>query len=130
MKNSILFFTIISLLFSCNKDISKVTNGLAGKWKLNEILMDPGDGSGTFSTVNSNKIIEFDNNGNVSSNGSLCDMSIETNISSTGTYSETDSTLKSDNCQSSTIRYELNHNILIIIYPCFESCKAKYIKIK
>lgn len=55
-------------------------------------------------------------------------MSVEANISTNGTYNETDSTINSTNCNNSTIKYELNGNTLILNYPCFEACKAKYVK--
>jgi hypothetical protein len=57
-------------------------------------------------------------------------MSIETNVSSTGTYSEVNATINSTNCPNSTIKYELNGNTLILIYPCIEACKAKYTRVQ
>lgn len=36
-------------------------------------MADPGDGSGTFQPVESDKTIEFKNNGSVITNNSLCD---------------------------------------------------------
>jgi hypothetical protein len=128
MKSKILALNMIILtVISCSKNDD---NTLIGTWKLTQILMDLGNGSGTFKTVNSNKNLIFSNNRNLSSNGTICDMSIETNTSSTGTYSEVNSTINSTNCQNNTIKYELNGNTLILIYPCFEACKAKYTRVK
>jgi hypothetical protein len=90
-------------------------------------LFDPGDGSGTFQSVNSNKTLIFDTTGNVTSNGLICDMSIGTSANSIGTYSEANSTINSTNCTNLTLNYELNADTLIIIYPYIEPCKAKYI---
>ena len=121
----------ISTVISCSKteDITS-SNLLKGTWKLTEVLADPGDGSGTFNSVNSTKNLIFSNSGNLSSNGAICDMSIETNLSSTGTYSEVNSTINSTNCPNNTIKYELNGNTLILIYPCIEACKAKYTRVQ
>ena len=70
MKNYFLTIAIFFLTFtSCDKDENATTNSLEGTWKLTEILADPGDGSGTFNPISSNKKLIFDNNGNVTSNG-------------------------------------------------------------
>jgi hypothetical protein len=132
MKTKILALAVIILtVISCSKNDDDTLNSLLkGTWKLTEVLADPGDGSGTFNSVNSNKILIFSNGGNLSSNGVICDMSIETNVNSTGTYSEVNSTINSTNCPNSTIKYELNGNTLILIYPCFEPCKAKYTRVQ
>lgn len=123
--------TVILTLISCNKnDNENATIPLLGTWELKEILADPGDGSGIFNSVISNKKLTFDSKGNVTSNGSICAMSIESNTSSNGTYSETNSTINSANCQNATIKYELTGTTLILIYPCIEACKAKYIKVQ
>lgn len=120
--------TILTFISCTQNDNSDATSPLIGTWKLKEILADPGDGSGIFNTVITNKQLTFYNNGTITSNGSICDMSVEANISTNGTYNETDSTINSTNCNNSTIKYELNGNTLILNYPCFEACKAKYVK--
>jgi hypothetical protein len=132
MKTKILVLAAIILTaISCSKNDDDTSNNLLnGTWKLAEVLADPGDGSGTFNSVNSNKNLIFSNGGNLSSNGAICDMSIETNASSTGTYSEVDSTINSTHCPNITLKYELNGNTLILIYPCIEPCKAKYSRVQ
>lgn len=132
MQTKILALAVIILtVISCSKnDDDTSSNLLKGTWKLTEVLADPGDGSGTFNSVSSNKNMIFGNGGNLSSNGAICDMSIETNVSSTGTYSEANSTINSTICPNNTIKYELNGNTLILIYPCFEACKAKYTRVQ
>ncbi|MCX6191848.1 MAG: lipocalin family protein [Flavobacteriia bacterium] len=126
MKISFAIFVILSLFTSCKKN---KRNSLTGTWELKEVLMDPGNGSGVFSAVSSDKNLVFHTNGNVNSNGIICDMSIESNTSTSGTYSEIDSTIISTTCQNLVIKYEVNGDTLILIYPCFEACKAKYIKV-
>jgi len=132
MKTKILALAAIILtVISCSKNDDDTSNNLLkGTWKLTEVLADPGDGSGTFNSVNSNKNLIFSNGENLSSNGVICDMSIETNLGSTGTYSEVNSTINSTNCPNNTIKYELNGNTLILIYPCIEVCKAKYSRVQ
>ena len=101
-----------------------------GNWKLKEVLADPGDGSGTFLPVQSNKRITFEANGVITSNGSLCDMSTAADAPTSGTYSNTNFTFNSTDCSDPNYNYsfEQTGTVLIITYPCFEPCKAKYVK--
>lgn len=127
MKKSVLLLTLLVLLFSCHKNEEELAPAsLAGTWKLTEVLVDPGDGSGTFQPVSSNKKIVFINDNKVTSNGSLCDMSTESNSSTTASYSEATHTI---DCQNRPVQYELNGNTLILSYFCIEGCQAKYIKV-
>ena len=126
MKISFAILVILSLFTSCKKN---KRDSLTGTWELKEVLMDPGNGSGVFTAVSSDKNLVFHSNGNVNSNGIICDMSIESNTSTSGTYSAIDSTIISATCQNLIIKYEVSGDTLILIYPCFEACKAKYIKV-
>ena len=125
MKKSILFLIILGLFTSCSDD-DITNNELLGSWKLIEILISPG-GLGTFQPVVSDKIITFSSDGIVTSNGSLCDMSIQSSTPDSGIYSIVDSTINSSGC---TLNFELMSSTLIIRYPyCIEPCLAKYIKV-
>jgi hypothetical protein len=126
MKTSFAILVILSLFTSCKKN---KRDSLTGTWELKEVLMDPGNGSGVFTAVSSDKNLVFHTNGNVSSNGIICDMSIESNTSTSGTYSAIDSTIISATCQNLIIKYEVSNDTLILIYPCFEACKAKYTRV-
>lgn len=133
MKKLILLLCAFAFLSSCSSDDDDADTNteLVGEWKLIEVLADPGDGSGTFSAVESEKKIRFHQDGTITSNGTICDLSIEANNSTSGTYSLVDSTFKSPYCYDSEFNYQFEHNgnTLIIIYPCFEGCMAKYRKI-
>jgi hypothetical protein len=126
MKISFAILVILSLFTSCKK---KDGGSLTGTWELKEVLMDPGNGSGVFNAVSSDKNLVFHTNGNVNCNGVICDMSIESNTITAGTYSEIDSTLISTACPNLILKYEVSGDTLILIYPCIEPCKAKYIKV-
>jgi hypothetical protein len=126
MKNLILF-GVVALLLSCSKEeSSNVSTEPQGKYRLVEVLADPGDGSGTFQAVNSSKVIEFNSLGIVTSNGDLCSMSINSNSSSSGTYSTTNSIITINNC--SDIAFEVNGNEITLFYACIEACRAKFVK--
>jgi hypothetical protein len=132
MKNLFFYLLIISTLVSCNKNnedvevIAEVATTTVDNYRLIEILADPGDGSGIFQNVESEKIISFYNDGTITSNGELCFMGVESNSPSTGTYSIIDSTISTSNCTN--LNFEISGNELIINYPCFEPCRAKFLK--
>lgn len=126
MKNLIVYLAFIALLFSCKKEEATEEVNPPIKYQLTEILVDPGDGSGTFQPVSSSKVIEFHSNGKVTSNGDVCDLSITANSPFTGSYSFADSSISSANC---TLNFDISSNVLIIHYPCIEPCMGKYEKL-
>ena len=133
MKNILLILLALGISYSCkNDDDFNPNTELIGNWKLIEVYVDPGDGSGTFSSVKSNKTITFQNDGIITSNGNLCDMSINSDSQTSGTYSKAEMSFNSADCNNPTydFTFEQNGNILIINYPCFEACQSKYKKEK
>ena len=122
----------IGILFSCSSDDDGNPNTeLIGTWQLVETLIDPGDGSGTFEPIESDKVIIFGADGTIFSNGNLCDIEASTDNPTSGTYSTANSTFSSPDCNNpgQEFSFERNGNILIIHYPCIEPCQAKYMKI-
>jgi len=130
MKKVLIVLGLVMTISSCDKnDDEKTGSSLIGEWLLTEVLADPGDGSGTFHTVQTNKVIIFHDDGTITSNGVICDMSIETNESSSGTYSLADSTITSATCSDQfKINFRQYGTELILSYPCIEPCMAKYEK--
>ena len=129
MKKILIVLFLLGFGYACSKDEDDNPE-LIGTWKLTEVLADPGDGSGTFHQVSSNKMLEFRTDGTITSNGSICEMSIESGSPSTGTYSLSDSTITSPDCEDSVIKikFEKEGSSLIVYYPCIEGCMAKYKK--
>lgn len=130
-------FVVLFLLSNCNKDKDEEHNdgevNLIGSWTYIEVLQDPGDGSGTFQPVTSDKTVTFISDGTLVSNGNICDMSIESNQSSSATYDETAMTFTSTACTNQSplsYSYEIVGQELILKYPCFEACQAKFDKVE
>ena len=96
--------------------------------ELYENYADPGDGSGVFMPVTSSKTVEFLNNGTFSSNGDMCFMSSDVGTPSSGDYSALNGTIAPINCVTTVlpISFEIINGELIVSYPCFEACKAKF----
>lgn len=134
MKKIILLITSIGILISCSKDENEnsVTTELVGQWKLIEQLADPGDGSGTFQSIDSEKTIEFSENEIVTSkNGSLCQPYSDEQISS-GTYSLSEKRITT-NCQNPNIAFigfEIKDNYLLFHFASNEGFSQKFKKIK
>jgi hypothetical protein len=135
MKKLLLFFTTVVLIFSCSNDEDNQANNnteLTGNWKLIEVYMDPGDGSGDFQAVNSEKTLTFLADGSISSNGNLCHMANTTNIASSGTYSLANGTITIPSCDDTTYStsFEIIGTNVILSYSCIEGCREKYEKIE
>ncbi|MEZ4793062.1 MAG: hypothetical protein R2783_06270 [Gelidibacter sp.] len=73
MKKAFLVFSMLMMLMSCSDDDDQGNNQseVIGNWKLIQVYSYPGDGSGTFEDVVSQKTVLFHANGTVTSNGSL-----------------------------------------------------------
>ncbi|MEZ4855066.1 MAG: hypothetical protein R2812_01165 [Gelidibacter sp.] len=127
MKKMILYIAIAIFMVSCSNDDTPNGHEPVSKWKLTEILADPGDGSGTFNPVLSDKTVTFYSDGIIKSNGNLCEIGTDTTQGSTGTY--TSDTIVPDSCPSEAslgISYTIEASVLIIHYPCIEACAEKY----
>lgn len=131
MKKIFVCLVCLIACFACesNDDIPTDVE-LVGDWRLIEIYSDPGDGSGSFTAVNSQKVVTFHEDGSITSNGSLCDIGIAADNPTSGMYSLIDSTYTANDCGFAAAYYtfEKTRNTLIVSYPCIEGCGSKFIK--
>lgn len=134
MLKKILSLAIIMSMISCSKsDKEEVTaepdsTNIVGKWSLVETYFDPGDGSGSFSPVNSSKTFEFFSAGNVVSNGEICSLSTDSQNATTTTFSPSNGTIYCPN--NFTMSYELSNGKLLVYFPCIEACTFKFEKVE
>jgi hypothetical protein len=128
-----LLVAIISVVACNNNDDDQVINNgnVTGQWQLVAILADPGDGSGTFITVDSQKRLTFNDDATLSSNGNICSMNTDTDVATNGTYSEENQTITgSCGIAPYPITYEFDTDgNLILNHPCIEACREKYVRI-
>ncbi|UZR98149.1 lipocalin family protein [Chondrinema litorale] len=132
MRNTLLMIVIACMAFTCDENEEvELTAGIVGKWKLKEIYADPGNGSGKFNEVESDKTITFLASNEVSTNESLCNLGNNSNGSSTGIYSLQDSTITPTDCDYGDfkIHFVVESSYLILYYPCIEGCGEKYEKV-
>jgi hypothetical protein len=131
MNRKWIVFSVLSIFTSCeNKDINPAPTTLVGKWRLIEVLADPGDGSGVFTKVTSDRTISFLSDSTFTSNSPMCLMGIASGQSSKGIYFPKNGTISPADCQIKqfTIRFKIEESNLILSYPCIEACSEKYIK--
>ncbi len=134
MNKTILIVLITTTFYSCTQeeDIFSKNTELICKWNLIEQLVDPGDGSGTFQPIDSERTIEFFKNGKVVSNGSFCSMSSNSGQKSYGVFNDNKEIITpKEDCNSSEykIYYKLIDGYLHLSYQCIEGCAQKFEKI-
>jgi hypothetical protein len=136
MKHTVLLLLSFLVVLSCNNDDDNQNGSTdseaVGTWELIEIYSDPGDGSGDFVAVESDKSIQFNANGTLSSNANLCLVFSQPGEMSTGLYSEEDGSFTITDCETMpvTAYYELIDSNLIVSYFCIEGCQEKYEKVE
>lgn len=131
MIRSICFVFFIVLLSSCKKDDGAPNNALEGNWRLIEMYADPGDGSGDFRPVSSEKIITFKTDSTYSSNGNVCEFSSLANEDTQGSYLAMDIGYKiiCESEFSTELRLEVREGYLIVSFFCIEPCQQKFQRI-
>lgn len=129
---------VILIITSCSEsettinipDKSNSSNELLGEWTLIERLVDPGNGSGTFQAVQSDKKIKFLENLQFESSEPLCVLIPSSHELGKGSYTLDPQMLFPDNCDfTSELNYQLDNGFLIINYLCIEPCAEKYQRI-
>jgi len=104
---------------------------ITGRWKLIEVYSDPGDGSGDFSSVTSEKLLIINSDNTIESNRDLCHIWSSEETKSTASYSLVNSTIVPNNCNSEKEwHFELEEENLIIRYVCKEGCAEMYKKLQ
>lgn len=142
MKKIFLLVSIIATSFSCKKKEVIQPNipesNIVSSWKLVEVYADPGDGSGKYQPVVSEKQLIFQKDGIVKSNYMFCvvgDASFAKK-ESYAIYDDTKRTITYDTCLSKKVIPEslpytyLNDTILELTHFCIEGCGERYLKIK
>ncbi len=132
MKKVLIIASVLAIIISCSKNCEKGNTKILNSWLLIEQLIDPGDGSGVFVPVDSQKTIEFLDDGTVVSNGSLCYMNSDTGTATISVFDSTEKYIIPGSCMGPEhkITYEIIDDTLLLYYPCFEPCTQKFVKLK
>lgn len=90
-------------------------------------MIDPGDGSGKFHKVESDKSLKIKSSGKIESNGDLSKLSTETGDRTYGKLLKvTNGIILNSHQTELKIYYELKGDSLLVYYPCKEGCAEKY----
>jgi len=133
MRKSIqlLLLALVFFVAACDKDTLQTTdNTLTGKWKLSEVLADPGDGSGKWTPVAKKTpydYVEFKENGDLSGN-------LFTEYKSYMLKDDITIQFSIDEDRKQEFRYSIVNGVLSISpsYPsfCIEACGSRFVKVK
>lgn len=132
MKKLLPLLFIFLVLISCNDD-DEANKSVMGTYLLTAIFADPGDGSGEFTSVDSDKKITIYADSTFHTNFSFCNgLSLEADGDSEGTLTS-DLLIFNEDCNNSLpsneLWIELSASELIISYLCIEGCSEKYSRI-
>jgi len=133
---SLLLVVLMATISSCSstpdspESLDLNTKDVSGKWQLTESLADPGDGSGTWQTVENGRTLEFTANGIVQSSTSFCN---DREVNETS-YNSAEKLIITD-CGENTfeLKYELKEGNLFVTPHnprCVEACGSKFSKIE
>lgn len=134
------YFCLITLLvlFNCSDDetITSVVQEetLLGSWVLVETNSGTSTGEDNFVSVSSNKIIEFKSDNSIEISGDLCTMNSDSGDETTGTYASIDlgsldGEIIPDDCQETSVYFEIIGRDLFLLYQCSLVCEQKYRKL-
>lgn len=126
MKNIVIgIFAVLAIsITSCDKENNEEVQAT---YKLIEIYSDPGDGSGEFNPIQSNKRLEILNDNKVRTvNGLLCNFGHEVGQTGSGIIDQEEMTIVGDGCSEIPMTYTLEGDYLILTRLCIEGCAEKY----
>lgn len=128
MKKLLSTLFCLLLLISCEKEVTPT--GILGEWQLIAVLADPGDGSGEFRPIDSDKRITFLEDGTYTSNGEICEFTQNTNGSTEGNYTRTEEgyQIECSGIPGFPINLRIENDFLLVSYPCIEPCMQKFRK--
>ncbi|WP_116107836.1 lipocalin family protein [Lewinella sp. IMCC34191] len=125
----LLVSTLLLSILSCSTDGAADSPELVGTWQLRESYADPGDGSGTFRPVSSDKVLVFRPDGTFRSNKNFCVPAIPADQETTGSYSTAEGTLTPDCAGARPLPFELQGETLELSFHCIEGCGERYRKV-
>ncbi len=129
----LLFLLLASLLLpGCQKDSDERPDPdvLEGTWLLTEALFDPGDGSGEFQKVDSERELNLAPDNTFSSNYDIC-QAIEEGQKFSGNFDRIGVKEFLIPCAGSllnSVQGRLEDGFLVLYYPCDEPCAYRFTK--
>jgi hypothetical protein len=136
MKRYFSLLILLACFISCSKDSSPKSESpdILGAWKVTEILIDPGDGSGTFEPYPEDWSLYFNTDGYIGTEFSLCDPTFHApqGTSYGFLYIADENRIVTNGChgESFTLTYRLDGENLILHYPGDVTREYKFVRIE
>ena len=131
MKNILFLALCLFALTACQDDDDGNRPGARSSWELAFVLADPGNGSGVFTPVDSDRTLDLLDEGSWVANENLCTFGTTDEQASTGVYSLEDGTFTVDDCVTtggSPFSIEVRGDTLDLTYLCIEACAHRYLR--
>lgn len=134
MKHLFLLLFLPILFVSCSSDDNFVIDYLPTNnslWQLEATLFDPGDGSGTFTPVQSDRILAFEVS-RIISNGPFCSLTAPVGPEEVAVYGAAETEIIAAPCNSGRdslrliLTYEEAADRLMLDLGCEEPCQLRY----
>ena len=128
----ILIFPLL-FLSACSRDALDPLDqkSLYGSWKLLEVLLDPGDGSGQYVPSDTGERLILERDGSYLSNWEPCNPGAGVGDIFSGTYTIPEPgslEISCDSPQPGSVKGSLQNGFLILSYGCTEPCLYKFLK--
>lgn len=128
MKRLSMIVALMAILgiTSCRKDRADGPGEIYGTWKLTEVWMDPGDGSGDYEPVKGkNQVITIQKNGIMDGKGALPGV-----ISYKILDNSRIEVLLQGYGQPTIYQYKVSARSLTINPPCIEGCGYRFVRVE
>ncbi|MCV6630093.1 MAG: hypothetical protein OIF50_09555 [Flavobacteriaceae bacterium] len=122
-----IFCSLLWLFLGCTKEEDE--EGIIGTWQL--VALQNADGS--LETIESNKVLVFEKNGRIRSNGAMCNF---TNTileqEEIGTYDMPQGSIRAKDCATAILErsFSYHQTYLLLKHPCNQHCVEKYERVE
>ncbi|WP_420460943.1 hypothetical protein [Neolewinella sp.] len=122
---------VLPLLAGCDKD-EPTPDSILGTWKLREVYVDPGDGSGTFQPTDYARTITFFPDSTYTTDQTICNIGNHpADGGGSGVYSPGRQLIFPTTCRiNAEYPYDIAGRQLTVTYFCIEGCAERYTKVR
>ena len=127
-----LLLPLIFLSFLACQPDDRVTPGeILGTWRLTEVYLDPGDGSGDFMPADYDRTLTFYPDSTYHADPPIVSIFDRDGAAGIGHYSPGRATIDpTHGTSNSAYPYTVDGLTLTINYWCFEGCAERYVKVR
>ena len=125
-----LYVLFCVLILSCTKEENATPDEALSTWKLAEVYIDPGDGSGTFVPADYDREISLYRDSIYRASARLCGINNVRGRAIQGNYSPSQNIFFSPECNMQTeYGYTLTDLEMIVFFFCDKGCAERYVRV-